>query len=146
MPRAYADADSYEAMRKMRWLMAIRARVAEDALTAMVAKRSVEQLVILGAGLDTYAYREDLAEKLRIFEVDSPETQLWKCELLRKAAIELPSNLAFVSIDFERELSPVALDAASFDSTQPKFFSVFRSFSSRANWAPVSQSSALVTP
>ncbi|MGM4891001.1 class I SAM-dependent methyltransferase [Tardiphaga sp. 604_B6_N1_1] len=117
------DADSYEAMRKMRWLMAMRARVAEDALTAMVAKRSVGQLVILGAGLDTYAYRGGLAEKLRIFEVDSPETQLWKRELLRKAAIELPSNLSFVPIDFERELLPAALAAAGFDSTQPAFFS-----------------------
>src|SRR5271167_4527623 len=62
--------------RRLRLFIAIRSRLAEDALAAAWT-RGVRQLVILGAGLDTYAYRSPLGGALRIFEVDHPATQAW---------------------------------------------------------------------
>ena len=62
--------------RRMRLLNAVRTRFAEDALAAAV-NQGVRQLVVLGAGLDTYAYRGALRDRLRIFEVDHPDTQAW---------------------------------------------------------------------
>jgi methyltransferase (TIGR00027 family) len=106
--------------RRLRLFLAIRARFAEDALIA-AAGNGVRQLVVLGAGLDTYAYRTPL-EDLRVFEVDDPATQVWKRQKLVDAAIPLPSTLVFVPIDFEREALPNALAAAGFDSALPSFF------------------------
>jgi methyltransferase (TIGR00027 family) len=107
--------------RGMRIFIAIRTRFAEDALAAAVA-RGVTQLVVLGAGLDTYAYRAPAGERLRMFEVDHPATQAWKRERLTEAAIAIPESLTFVPIDFERETLAAALAAAGFDSKQPAFF------------------------
>ena len=61
------------------------------------------QLVVLGAGLDTLAYRTPLAAGLRIFEVDFPATQARKREMLAAAAIAVPETLTYVGVDFERE-------------------------------------------
>jgi methyltransferase (TIGR00027 family) len=85
---------------RLRWFIAIRSRIAEDALAAAV-KRGVRQLVVLGAGLDTTAYRTPPSDDLRIFEVDHPATQLWKRERLAEAAIALPA-----SIRQDRRFSP----------------------------------------
>jgi methyltransferase (TIGR00027 family) len=73
------EAESEPTRRRLRMFIAVRARFAEDALSAAVA-RGIGQLVVLGAGLDTYAYRGGLRERLRIFEVDHPATQAWKRE------------------------------------------------------------------
>src|ERR1700709_1732986 len=97
---AQAEADPFR--QRLRWFIAIRSRIAEDALAASI-KRGVRQLVVLGAGLDTYAYRGPHARELRIFEVDHPATQAWKRERLAEADIALPAALTFVPIDFERE-------------------------------------------
>jgi hypothetical protein len=74
------DTQGDEFTRKLRLFIAIRSRLAEDAL-AMAVARGVRQLVILGAGLDTYAYRNPFGNTLRIFEVDYPATQVWKREV-----------------------------------------------------------------
>ena len=58
---------------------------------------------MLGAGLDTYAYRGPLRESLRIFEVDHPATQAWKRERLAAAGIPPPPTLTFAPVDFARE-------------------------------------------
>ncbi len=50
------------------------------------------QLVVLGAGLDTYAYRGRMRDRLRIFEVDHPATQAWKRRRLAEAGIPLPAE------------------------------------------------------
>src|SRR4051794_24645362 len=55
----------------------VRSRYTEDRLAEAVA-RGVTQYVILGAGLDSYAYRSDPAGPVRVFEVDHPATQRWK--------------------------------------------------------------------
>jgi methyltransferase (TIGR00027 family) len=104
----------------------MRSRVAEDALATAVAAHGTRQLVVLGAGLDTYAYRGALAKRLRIFEVDNPATQLWKRRLLADATIPLPEALTFVPVEFEHASDGNlalgnALTAAGFDPTQRTF-------------------------
>jgi methyltransferase (TIGR00027 family) len=93
---------------------ALRARYAEDCL-AEGLRRGVTQYVILGAGLDTFAYRQPSWEgSLRIYEVDDPVTQRWKVERLRVADIAIPSNMTFVPMDFERVSIPEALASTGF--------------------------------
>lgn len=115
------DAEQNPHRRPMRIFIAVRTRFAEDALTAAV-EQGVRQLVILGAGLDTYAYRGAMRDRLRIFEVDHPATQAWKRQRLADAEIARPNTLTFVPVDFERETLGEALAAAGFDPEQPSFF------------------------
>jgi methyltransferase (TIGR00027 family) len=107
--------------RRMRIFIAVRTRFAEDALAAAV-ERGVRQVVVLGAGLDTYAYRNTLRDRLRIFEVDHPATQAWKRQRLADAAIPIPNSLTFAPIDFEHQTLAEGLAAAGFDSSQQTFF------------------------
>jgi len=107
--------------RGMRVFIAVRTRFAEDALAAAVV-RGARQLAVLGAGLDTFAYRSPFADALRIFEVDHPDTQAWKRERLAAAAIAVPQWLTFVPVDFERQALFAALAAAGFDRALPTFF------------------------
>ena len=80
-----------------------RSRIAEDALSRAV-ERGVRQIVILGAGLDTFALRNPHgARQIRIYEVDHPATQAWKRQRLAEAQIALPPWLIFVPVDFERD-------------------------------------------
>jgi len=89
-----------------RWMRAnsmMRQRYAEDEL-GKALERGATQYVILGAGLDSFAYRRpDLADVLQVFEVDHPATQQWKRVRLRELNIALPSNLTFVPVDFEQQ-------------------------------------------
>lgn len=80
---------------------ALRARYAEDCL-ARAIRRGVTQYVILGAGLDTFAYRQpSWGSALRIYELDDPATQEWKRDRLRAANVAVPTNVVLVPIDFE---------------------------------------------
>jgi methyltransferase (TIGR00027 family) len=100
----------------LRAFMAARARFAEDQLAHLRA-RGIRQYVILGAGLDTSAYRDPSPElPLRIWEVDYPSTQAWKRERLAEAGIPIPMALTFAPVDFERQALPEALAAAGFDA------------------------------
>jgi methyltransferase (TIGR00027 family) len=109
--------------RRLRAFLVARSRVAEDAL-AEALTRDVRQYVILGAGLDTFAYRNPYpATQLRVFEVDHPATQAWKRQLLAAAGIALPEALTFVPVDFERQSLPEALRAAGFEAGERTFFS-----------------------
>ena len=73
-------------------------RVAEGAVADSVA-HGVRQYVVLGAGLDTFAYGNPYPE-LRVFDVDFPSTQTWKRERLAAGDIALPESLTFAPIDF----------------------------------------------
>lgn len=115
------EAEQNPAGRRMRIFIAARTRFAEDSLAAAV-ERGARQLVILGAGLDTYAYRGEMRERVQIFEVDHPGTQAWKRRCLADAAIPLPSSLTFAPIDFERETLAEGLAAAGFDAARQTFF------------------------
>jgi len=97
-----------------------RSRIAEDALSTAV-KAGIRQIVILGAGLDTFALRNRHAG-LEIYEVDHPATQAWKRERLAEAQIELPSSLVFVPVDFERDDLGEKLVAAGLAQNSPAFF------------------------
>jgi methyltransferase (TIGR00027 family) len=118
---AVRRAREYPATRKMRTFVAARSRFAEDTL-ARALDRDVCQVVILGAGLDTYAYRCPHGDRLRVFEVDHPATQMWKWHLLQEAAIPKPDALTFVAVDFERESLADGLSGAGFDRDVPTYF------------------------
>ena len=107
--------------RPFRASIVARARFVEDHVTARLAQ-GVSQLVILGAGLDTTAQRRpDLAARLRIFEVDAPETQSWKQQ--RLAALGLPAGATFVPFQLGEDTTWLdALCAAGFDPTQSSTF------------------------
>jgi methyltransferase (TIGR00027 family) len=105
-----------------RWV-AVRARVPEDLVDQAVAE-GVSQYVILGAGLDSFAYRRaDLTDRLRVFELDHPRSQEWKRRRLEELAIRIPSNLAFTPVDFEFQTLHEGLEAVDFDFAAPAVFS-----------------------
>jgi methyltransferase (TIGR00027 family) len=106
---------------RFRAFMAARSRFAEDELRAAVA-RGVRQYVVLGAGLDTFAYRNPFPH-LRVFEVDHPATQAWKRKRLAQVGIPVPSSMTFAPVDFERQTFDDGLREAGFDETAPTFFS-----------------------
>ena len=111
-----------ESLRPMRLFIAARSRFSEDALAACVA-RGVRQIVILGAGLDTFSLRNPFADAgVRVFEVDYPATQAWKRERLKEAGLALPASLTFVPIDFEQHSLAEGLAGAGFRSDCPAFF------------------------
>ncbi len=107
--------------RRLRLFIAARSRFAEDALAAAIP-RGVSQLVVLGAGLDTFAYRTTLADRLLMFEVDHPATQAWKRQRLAATGIAVPRALRFAPVDFERETLAEALAAAGFAPRRPTLF------------------------
>lgn len=104
----------------LRAFLVARSRYAEDLLAQAVA-HGVTQYVLLGAGLDTFAHRNPYPS-LRVFEVDHPDTQQWKRELLQQSRLPAPLNLAYAPVDFERQSLPEQLRAAGFDSAAPTFF------------------------
>ncbi len=95
------------------WMVA-RARFAEDVLAAAVREHSARQYLVLGAGLDTFAYRNPFPG-VRVFEVDHPATQAWKRGLLADADIAPPSGMTFVPVDFEKQSLAAELEHAGFD-------------------------------
>ncbi len=107
--------------RSVRAFMVARARLAEDALAAAVA-RGVRRYVVLGAGLDTFAYRNPFPE-VHVVEVDHPATQEWKRRKLAAARIPIPETLRFAPVDFERQTLAEGLAAAGLDRAEPTFFS-----------------------
>lgn len=134
--------------RRMRLFIAVRSRFAEDALAAAV-QRGVTQLVILGAGLDTYACRGALRHRLRIFEVDHPATQAWKRQRLAEAAISPSESLVYAPVDFERQTLAAGLTAAGFDPAQPAFFTwlgVVPYLTEDAIWSTLAFIAALPAP
>ncbi len=108
---------------RLRAFLAARSRYAEDALHAAVA-RGARQYVLLGAGLDTFAYRNPYpARTLSVFEVDHPATQGWKRTRLADAGIAVPGTVSFCPVDFETETVLEALGRTGFDDGQRTFFS-----------------------
>ena len=109
-------------LRPWRLFIAARSRFSEDTLSACVA-RGVRQVVVLGAGLDTFSLRNPHAgQGVRVFEVDYPATQGWKRERLKQAGLAVPASLTFAPIDFERQSLADGLTAAGFQADSPAFF------------------------
>lgn len=95
-----------------------RSRYTEDRLAAAV-RTGLTQYVLLGAGLDSFAYRSELAGRVRVFEVDHPATQKWKRQILADAGIGIPDTLRFVATDLETDSLAARLTAAGFDPGRP---------------------------
>jgi len=106
--------------RGIRLFIVSRSRFSEEALAASVA-RGTRQVVVLGAGLDTFSLRNPFPD-VRVFEVDFPATQAWKRERLKQAALVIPDTLTFAPVDFERESLADGLARAGFRRDQPAFF------------------------
>ncbi len=97
-----------------------RSLFAEETLAKAVAG-GVDQYVLLGAGLDTFAYRNPWPQ-LRVFEVDNPDTGLWKRQRLALNGIPVPPNVSYAAIDFETETLRDALGRTGFDLARPAVF------------------------
>lgn len=100
-----------------------RARYMEEILEREI-NNGITQYVILGAGLDTFAFRRpDLTARLRVFEVDHPATQNYKRARLQTLGWEIAPQLHWIALDFtQRDLMP-ALEAAHYDPNAQTLFS-----------------------
>lgn len=98
--------------------MAYRTRVLDD-VVADAASQGINQLVILGAGLDARAWRlGDSIARMDVFEVDHPDTQAYKRERLGERQAQARS-VVFVGVDFEKDTLDAKLLAAGFDARRP---------------------------
>jgi len=113
--------DTHPGSRAMRFFIVSRSAFAEAKLAEAVAERGAAQLVVLGAGFDTFAYRNPFGDRLRVFEVDHPATQQWKCERLAAMGIAVPDTLTYVGVDFEHQSFVERLVAAGFDPARRSF-------------------------
>jgi methyltransferase (TIGR00027 family) len=108
--------------RLMRLFVATRSRFAEDC-AAKAVERGVRQIVVLGAGLDTFGLRNPHSQTgAVVFEVDHPATQAWKRASIARAGIAMPEWLKFVPGDFERGNLAERLAAGGVDLERPTFF------------------------
>lgn len=114
----------FQKSRFLRAFIVLRSRYAEDEL-ARAIQSGVRQYVILGAGLDTFAYRNPYpGSRLRVFEVDHPATQSWKRARLLEAEIAIPDSLTFAPVDFEQQALADGLSRAGFRADEAAFFSL----------------------
>jgi methyltransferase (TIGR00027 family) len=133
---AFFDPEKSESLmtldEKLRWVMnnqtvpqlVSRARYAEDGLISAV-KRGVSQYVILGAGFDTFAFRQkDLPEDFTIYEIDHPTTQAFTLKRLQEMKIEIPENVKFVPVNFKKDSLRDQLMHAGFDNQKLAYFSL----------------------
>lgn len=115
LPSAMADC--------FRSTFVIRSGVTEQYLQEAVA-RGTRQYLILGAGLDTFGFRQPAwAKDLQIREVDHPLTQAYKLERIKNAKLTVPGNLEFIAVDFTQETMADGLARTGFDRSQPVFAS-----------------------
>jgi methyltransferase (TIGR00027 family) len=111
-----------ESLRPWRLFIAARSRFSEDTMANCIAA-GVRQVVVLGAGLDTFSLRNPFADLgVRVFEVDYAATQSWKREQMKAAGLIEPQSLIFVPTDFERETLSESLSRVGFELNQPAFF------------------------
>jgi methyltransferase (TIGR00027 family) len=102
---------------------AIRTRFVEDAV-AMAIEEGIGQYVILGAGLDSFAYRRpDLTGRLKVFELDRAASQSWKRRRLEEMGVAIPAAVSFVALDVETDDPRDRLAAAGFDVSAPAIVS-----------------------
>jgi methyltransferase (TIGR00027 family) len=131
--------------RGLRFFIAMRSRFAEDS-AAHAIEKGVRQILVLDAGLDTFAYRLERTEELRVFELDHAATQAEKRRRLTEAQIAEPAHVLYVAHDFESGSMTAALEAAGLDSDRSAFVlwlgvtpylteeAVFATLDELANW------------
>ena len=106
--------------RGLRLFIAMRSRFAEDSARRAIEK-GVRQILVLGAGLDTFAYRLERTQDMRVFELDHPATQAEKRRRLNEAQIAEPQHVSYVAHDFESGSMTAALKAAGLDPDRGAF-------------------------
>jgi methyltransferase (TIGR00027 family) len=107
----------------LRAFVAARSRCAEDEL-ALSVRRGVDQYVILGAGLDTFAYRNPHPQGvLHVYEVDHPATQTWKRARLEEVGMTLPADLTLAPVDFHAQTLEEGLRGTGYERDKGAFFS-----------------------
>ena len=105
--------------KRLRASIIARARFIEDLIIKQI-KQGIDQYVILGAGLDTFAQRQpDIASKIQIFEIDLPNTLAWKQQRLKELGFGNPEYLHFVPVDFETSSWWEQLLKAGFETRKP---------------------------
>jgi methyltransferase (TIGR00027 family) len=121
--RSRADELQTAVVRGLRAHVLLRGRFAEDSLMDAVA-RGAEQYVLLGAGLDTFPYRQpSWSRGIAIVEVDRSVSQAAKRAALFAAGVEIPANVSYADVDFERETLAAALARSGLRTNQRTFFS-----------------------
>jgi methyltransferase (TIGR00027 family) len=115
--------DAHWVLLENRLFIPLRARWVEDRL-ARAYESGLRQYIILGAGLDSFAFRQpDEFGDLSIIEIDHPNTQRWKRERIEALRWKIPANLSFTECDFEQTSMIDALNHSGFDANQPAFIS-----------------------
>jgi methyltransferase (TIGR00027 family) len=121
--RTALDAFGFPDPSRLRTVFTVRSRYAEDQLGGAI-QRGICQYIILGAGLDSFAYRRpDLMQALHVYEVDHPATQSWKCARVKELGIKSPRTLRHIPIDFEHETLTRGLAAGGVNCNAKAFFS-----------------------
>jgi methyltransferase (TIGR00027 family) len=100
-----------------------RVRFFDDTVRQAVAD-GLEQLVILGAGYDTRAYRIEGMNKVRVFEVDQPATQFVKIQRLKEIFGSLPANVSYVPLDLETNRLDIRLAESGYDPSKKTLFTM----------------------
>lgn len=100
-----------------------RIAFAERELNSFADQYGVCQYVICGAGMDTFAFRNENSN-IRIFELDHPDTQKYKLEKICRLEWNIPQNVHFVAVDFAKDDMKTVLQEAGFDKTIPTFFAI----------------------
>ena len=119
-----AALDEHRNQVALRLFFALRSRFAEDRL-AEAAARGVRQYVIVGAGLDTFAWRQpDYAQNMKIFAVDHIATLAWTQVMFWERGLPKPANLTFVPADLEDRRLGESLSEFGFDLDVPSLCSV----------------------
>ncbi|MDE0021339.1 MAG: class I SAM-dependent methyltransferase [Candidatus Poribacteria bacterium] len=102
----------------------MRARYAEQALEEAV-KNGVRQYVIIGAGMDSFAFRnKEMMERIDVFEIDHPKTQEVKLRRIQQAELDAPERLHFLPADLSQKTAMEALNGSAFDPSQPAFLTL----------------------
>ena len=100
-----------------------RIAFAEQKLIEFAGKYDKCQYVICGAGMDTFAFRND-DPKIKVYELDHPDTGRYKRERIRELEWNIPKNLVFVPIDFSKDDMIQILPGAGYDPDVPTFFAI----------------------
>ncbi len=98
-----------------------RKRYVDDQVLAAL-KAGVQTVVILGAGLDTLAYRLPELASARVYEVDFPQTITYKSERLRAIFGSIPAHVTLTPIDFETQKLETVLTAQGYSFEPPTLF------------------------
>ncbi len=118
-PQGWQERSDMKYTKRLRASVVARSRFIEDFLVEEI-RHGVDQYVVLGAGLDTFAQRRpETASKIRIYEIDRPSTLAWKERRLKETGLGVNEYLHFVPVDFESDSWYERLSAAGFDSGKP---------------------------